>query len=236
MKLLNPRPYRILICNSNPNETAELSTFLKEQNYETAAAYTDRQALDQLVIVEFDIVLLDIGLPRLLESNLFQQLIVHKDEQQIILLSEETPTDDMRRIWQPLSNHYWIKPLDFSVVAADLEQILKAKKQQTPNHYNRYFETGGLVLDHENQTVTVDGKLVNLTASEYNILLYLMANKGRIVSTKEIYEALWETEVQNSDNVITVHICHIRKKIEEDPNEPKYLKMLWGKGYRIEDL
>ena len=224
MKLLQSRPYRILICNNNPNETAELSAFLKKNDYETAAAYTERQAMDQLVIVDFDVVLIDITLPRVLESNLFKQLILHKDNHEIILLADEYPDEEVRAMWRPLSHHFWVKPLDLSTVLEELDNLFTKQKERTTGQHHRYLETGGLVIDHENKIVTVDGKKVNLTASEYNILLYLMTNKGRIISTREIYDALWDTEVQNSDNVITVHICHIRKKIEKDRIIPNILK------------
>jgi DNA-binding response OmpR family regulator len=98
------------------------------------------------------------------------------------------------------------------------------------------YRSGGLVIDDEKKEVTVDGSSVRLTRIEYNILLLLLKNKGKVFSIDQIYEKIWNEEAFCADNTVTVHIRHIREKIEIDPKNPKYLKVMWGIGYKVEDL
>ena len=96
------------------------------------------------------------------------------------------------------------------------------------------FKCGGLLINDENKEVTVDGELIKLTPIEYNILLLLVKNQGRVFSIDQIYESIWEEEAIGADNTVAVHIRHIREKIEINPKEPRYLKVVWGVGYKIE--
>ncbi len=98
------------------------------------------------------------------------------------------------------------------------------------------YRTGGLVMNDDRKEVTVDGEPVKLTRIEYNILLFLVQNKGKVFSIDQIYEQIWKEEAYGADNTVTVHIRHIREKIEIDPKNPKYLKVIWGVGYKVENL
>ena len=98
------------------------------------------------------------------------------------------------------------------------------------------YSTGGLVINDDRKEVTVDGEPVKLTRIEYNILLFLVKNKGKVFSIDQIYEQIWKEEAYGADNTVTVHIRHIREKIEIDPKNPKYLKVIWGIGYKVEKL
>ena len=98
------------------------------------------------------------------------------------------------------------------------------------------YRTGELILDDETKKVTVDGKEVKLTATEFNILKFLLKNKGKVYSIPQIYENVWNEESYGAENIIAVHIRHIREKIEINPKEPRYLKVIWGIGYKIENI
>ena len=98
------------------------------------------------------------------------------------------------------------------------------------------YKSGELVIDDELKQVTVEGKDVKLTPTEYNILKFLTKNKGIVYSIEQIYENVWEDEAYGAENIIAVHIRHIREKIEINPKEPKYLKVIWGIGYKVEKL
>lgn len=108
-----------------------------------------------------------------------------------------------------------------------------AARQETSE---QIYSTGGLVINDDRKEVTVDGEPVKLTRIEYNILLFLVKNKGKVFSIDQIYEQIWKEEAYGADNTVTVHIRHIREKIEIDPKNPKYLKVIWGIGYKVEKL
>ena len=107
---------------------------------------------------------------------------------------------------------------------------------ETASEEENVFHSGGLVIDDNKKEVTVDGEPIRLTRIEYNILLFLLQNKGKVFSIEQIYEKIWKEEAFCADNTVTVHIRHIREKIEIDPKNPKYLKVMWGIGYKVEDL
>lgn len=128
-----------------------------------------------------------------------------------------------------------------------LELIARVKSQirrytnfgsasQTEETSEQIYMTGGLVINDDRKEVTVDGEQVKLTRIEYNILLFLVQNKGKVFSIDQIYEQIWKEEAFGADNTVTVHIRHIREKIEIDPKNPKYLKVIWGIGYKVEKL
>ena len=128
-----------------------------------------------------------------------------------------------------------------------LELIARVKSQirrytnfgsvsQVQEESEKIYRTGDLVINDDRKEVTVDGELVKLTRIEYNILLFLVQNKGKVFSIDQIYEQIWKEEAFGADNTVTVHIRHIREKIEIDPKNPKYLKVIWGIGYKVEKL
>jgi DNA-binding response OmpR family regulator len=122
-------------------------------------------------------------------------------------------------------------------VKSQLRRYTSLGMMKEPEEENRnVFHSGGLVIDDERKEVTVDGNSVRLTRIEYNILLLLLKNKGKVFSIDQIYEKIWKEEAFCADNTVTVHIRHIREKIEIDPKNPRYLKVMWGIGYKVEDL
>ena len=117
-------------------------------------------------------------------------------------------------------------------LALIISYLLLNKSEKKENVY----QTGELILDDETKKVTSEGKKIKLTATEFKILKFLMKNKGKVYSIPEIYENVWKEESYGAENIIAVHIRHIREKIEINPKEPKYLKVIWGIGYKIEDI
>ena len=127
---------------------------------------------------------------------------------------------------------------DLELVARVKSQIRRYTKLGASPDLSRagIYGTGGLVMDDDRKEVTLDGQLIRLTPIEYQILLLLMKNKGRVFSTSQIYEYIWKEDAIGAENTVAVHIRHIREKIEINPKEPRYLKVVWGVGYKMEVL
>lgn len=237
MKPSGTHSYRILICDDDPDIVRALNIYLQDAGYETATAHTGRQALNQLVEVHFDLLLLDVMMPEINGISLLQQIRSCGNNMPIILISAKSEDEDIILGLNLGADDYITKPFNPREVIARIKSQLRRYTSLGARVEGReYYTTGGLALDHQTKTVTVDGEPVSLTSFEYNILYFLIRHKGQVFSSSEIYEAVWRVEPLNSENVVTVHICHIREKIEIDPRNPRYLKVLWGKGYRIEDL
>ena len=134
---------------------------------------------------------------------------------------------------------YLTKPFNPLELVARVKSQLRRYTQlgsRVTEQQEEIYVTGGLMINDERKEVTVDGELVKLTPIEYNILLLLMKNQGRVFSINQIYEAIWNEDAIGADNTVAVHIRHIREKIEINPKEPRYLKVVWGVGYKIEKM
>ena len=158
----------------------------------------------------------------------------------IIVLSAKTQDTDKILGLNLGADDYVAKPFNpLELIARVKSQIRRytnfgsAAEAQSPE---KVYSTGGLVINDDRKEVTVDGEPVKLTRIEYNILLFLVQNKGKVFSIDQIYEQIWQEEAFGADNTVTVHIRHIREKIEIDPKNPKYLKVIWGIGYKVENL
>ena len=157
----------------------------------------------------------------------------------IIVLSAKSQDSDKILGLNIGADDYVAKPFNplelVARVKSQLRRYTTLGTMQTAKEEHIY-RTGGLMVDDEKKEVTVDGETVKLTRIEYNILLLLIMNKGKVFSIDEIYERIWKEEAFCADNTVTVHIRHIREKIEIDPKNPKYLKVMWGIGYKIENI
>ena len=230
--------YTILVCDDEKEIVDAIEIYLKPEGYQILKAYDGIDALDKLHENKVDLLILDVMMPKM--DGIRATLKIREEYNiPIIILSAKTEDTDKIVGLNVGADDYMTKPFNAMELVARVKSQLRRYTRlgtQTPVS-EHVFQTGGLVIDDERKTVTIDGSVIEkLTPIEYNILLFLTRNKGRVYSIDQIYQAVWNEEAFNADNTVAVHIRHIREKIEINPKEPRYLKVVWGVGYKIEDL
>ena len=228
--------YRILVCDDDEAILESVAIYLKNEGYEVLTASDGVQALDVISRNEIHCLVLDIMMPRLdgLKTTI---RIREKYNFPIILLSAKSEDTDKITGLGFGADDYVTKPFNpLELVARVKSQIRRYSTLGSMQKTENMLITGGLTLNRYTKEVTVDGDAVKLTAREYNILEYLMMNMGRVLSSAQIYEAVWNEIPFHSEKTVTVHIRNIREKIEINPKEPKYLKVVWGLGYKIDKI
>lgn len=228
--------YNILICDDEKDIVSALKIYLASAEYRIFEAYDGKQAVDTVRDHEIHLILMDVMMPRL-DGIAATAKIREISNAPIILLTAKSETNDKVLGLQVGADDYLTKPFDaFEVVARVRSQLRRYTQLGTiKQERDSVYSVGGVVLDEEAKQVTVDGEAVSLTPIEYNILKLLMKNKGRIFSSAEIYERVWNENALGAENAVSVHIRHLRQKIEINPSEPRYLKVVWGLGYKVED-
>jgi DNA-binding response OmpR family regulator len=234
--------YTILVCDDEKEITDALEIYLTQEGYNVLKAYDGAQALEILEKEEVHLLLIDLMMPKVdgLTAVLKNRKNMKSSIPIIILSAKGQDTDKIMGLNYG-ADDYITKPFSPLEMVARVKSQLRrytslGTMQETEEENQNVFHSGGLVIDDERKEVTVDGKSVRLTRIEYNILLLLLRNKGKVFSIDEIYEKIWKEEAFCADNTVTVHIRHIREKIEIDPKNPRYLKVMWGIGYKVEDL
>jgi DNA-binding response OmpR family regulator len=202
-------------------------------------AYNGREALDVLKKEDVHLIVLDLMMPEM--DGIHTMMEIRKTSSiPIIVLSAKSQDSDKILGLNVGADDYVTKPFNplelVARVKSQLRRYTTLGTMQDDKPSEHIYRTGGLVVNDDRKEVTVDGEPVRLTRIEYNILLLLIQNKGKVFSIDEIYEKIWNEEAFYADNTVTVHIRHIREKIEIDPKNPKYLKVLWGIGYKIESI
>ena len=230
--------YTILVCDDEKEIVDAIEIYLKPEGYQILKAYDGIDALDKLHENKVDLLILDVMMPKM--DGIRATLKIREEYNiPIIILSAKTEDTDKIVGLNVGADDYMTKPFNAMELVARVKSQLRRYTRlgtQTPVS-EHVFQTGGLVIDDERKMVTIDGSVIEkLTPIEYNILLFLTRNKGRVYSIDQIYQAVWNEEAFNADNTVAVHIRHIREKIEINPKEPRYLKVVWGVGYKIEDL
>lgn len=232
--------YNILVCDDDKEIVKAIEIYLSKEGYKVLKAYNGREAIDIIKKQEIHLVLLDIMMPEM--DGMTAAARIRKDKTvPIIMLSAKSEDYDKIMGLNNGADDYITKPFNpLELIARVNSQIrrytsLGSINQEKENKDNIYV-TGELIIDDSTKKVTVEGKEVKLTPTEYNILKFLTKNKGIVFSIEQIYENVWEDEAYGAENIIAVHIRHIREKIEINPREPKYLKVIWGIGYKIEKL
>ena len=232
--------YNILVVDDDKEIVNAIEIYLSKEGYNILKAYDGMEALK--IIEKNDnihLILLDIMMPKL--DGISTANLIRKDKSiPIIMLSAKSEDYDKITGLNNGADDYITKPFNpLELIARVNSQIRRythlgsiADKQQEGNTY----WSGELVINDDTKQVTVEGKDVKLTPSEYNILKFLTKNKGIVYSIEQIYQNVWGDECYGAENIIAVHIRHIREKIEINPREPKYLKVIWGIGYKIENL
>ncbi len=226
---------KILVCDDDREIVDAIEIYLMQENYEVYKAYDGEQALDIIKRENINLMIIDVMMPKL--DGIRATLQVRKESSiPIIILSAKTEDTDKILGLNVGADDYITKPFSpLELVARVKSQIRRYTTLSNANGSSSdVYEAGGLVLDDKMKKVTVDGEEVKLTPIEYNILFLLMRNKGKVYSISQIYENIWNEEAIGADNTVAVHIRHIREKIEINPREPRYLKVVWGVGYKIE--
>ena len=234
--------YTILVCDDEKEITDAIEIYLTQEGYEVRKAYNAPEALAILEKEEIHLLIIDIMMPGM--DGLSAVLKIRKNMKSsipIIILSAKGQDTDKIMGLNYGADDYITKPFSpLELVARVRSQLrrytsLGTMTESDESSQNTYH-SGGLVINDDRKEVTVDGNSVRLTRIEYNILLLLLRNKGKVFSIDQIYEKIWNEEAFCADNTVTVHIRHIREKIEIDPKNPRYLKVMWGIGYKVEDL
>lgn len=227
--------YNILICDDQPDIVNALKIYLAPEGYNLFEAFTGRQAVEMVQKQEFHLILLDIMMPEMDGITATAKIREHSNVP-IILLTAKSETQDKVLGLNIGADDYITKPfVPVEVLARVRSQLRRyAKLGSQPAPEADSLTIGSISLDDRTKTVTVDGEPVALTPTEYSILRLLMANPGKVYSTKALYEAVWQEAALGSEGAVAVHIRHLREKIEINPSEPRYLKVVWGQGYKME--
>ena len=227
--------YNILICDDQPDIVNALKIYLTPEGYTLFEAYTGAEAVDIVKREEIHLVLLDIMMPQM-DGITATARIREISNVPIILLTAKSETQDKVLGLNVGADDYITKPfVPVEVLARVRSQLRRyARLGAQPPVNSGSITIGGIVMDDKAKTVTVDGEPVNLTPIEYDILKLLMEHPGQVYSTRSIYELVWQENPYGSENAVAVHIRHLREKIEITPSEPRYLKVVWGRGYKME--
>lgn len=227
----------ILVCDDEKEIVEAISIYLEGDGYKIIKAYDGQEAVDILYSGQkVDLIIMDVMMPGM--DGIHATLkIREKMDVPIIILSAKSEDNDKILGLNIGADDYISKPFNPLELLARVKSQLRRYMQLgniSGNSSQAVYKCGGLTINDDNKEVYVDGELIKLTPIEYNILLLLVKNAGKVFSIDEIYEQIWNEEAIGADNTVAVHIRHIREKIEINPREPKYLKVVWGVGYKIE--
>ena len=230
--------YNVLVCDDDREIVEAIEIYLSQEGYKVLKAYDGEEALKVLDREKVDLLIIDVMMPKL--NGIWATLkIREKKNMPIIILSAKSEDADKILGLNVGADDYMTKPFNPLELTARVKSQLRRYTQlgSTIDKSNQaVYAVGGLSIDDEQKEVTVDGEPVRLTPIEYNILLLLVKNQGKVFSIDQIYESIWNEDAIGVDNTVAVHIRHIREKIEINPKEPRYLKVVWGVGYKIEKL
>ena len=226
--------YRILICDDQPDIVNALKIYLQPEGYELFEAYNGEQAVELCREHQMDLILLDVMMP-VMDGIAATAEIRKFSNAPIILLTAKSETEDKVLGLNVGADDYITKPfVPVEVLARIRSQLRRYARMDVRTEDTESMTIGGITMNDRTKTVTVEGEPVNLTPTEYSILHLLMSNPGKVYSTKTLYEAVWQEAALGSEGSVAVHIRHLREKIEITPSEPRYLKVMWGQGYKLE--
>ena len=227
----------ILVCDDDKEIVDAIEIYLSQEGYRILKAYDGLQAVEMLEREDVQLLLIDIMMPKLdgLRATL---KIREKSSIPIIILSAKSEDADKILGLNIGADDYVTKPFNPLELVARVKSQLRryTKLGNAAGENQNIYQTGGLIMNDDLKEVTVDGEPVKLTPIEYNILLLLVKNQGKVFSISQIYESIWNEDAIGADNTVAVHIRHIREKIEINAKEPRYLKVVWGIGYKVEKL
>ena len=227
----------ILVCDDDKDIVEAIEIYLTQEGYHILKAYDGEQAIQVLQNNKVDLLIIDVMMPKL-DGIRATLKIREKNALPIIILSAKSEDTDKILGLNVGADDYMTKPFNPLELMARVKSQLRRYTQlgAVAEKRENIYQTGGLMIDDDRKEVSVDGDVVKLTPIEYRILLFLVRNQGRVFSINQIYESIWEEEAIAADNTVAVHIRHIREKIEINPKEPRYLKVVWGLGYKVEKI
>ena len=225
---------RILICDDERDIVAALKIYLEAEGYETLCAYSGGEALEKMR-EEPALVLMDVMMPGMDGITAMAKLRERSNVPVILLTAKSEDTDKVLGL-NLGADDYVTKPFNpVELLARVRSQLRRYLRLGGGEQREGMLRVGGLCLDDETKTVTVDGDPANLTPREYEILKLLMKNPGKVYPPREIYRLVWNEEPYGAESTVAVHIRHLREKLEIDPAEPRYLRAVWGQGYKISE-
>lgn len=226
--------YNILICDDQPDIVNALKIYLAPEGYGLMEAFNGVDAVELVKQRDIHLILLDVMMPGM-DGITATAKIREFSNVPIILLTAKSETEDKVLGLNVGADDYITKPFaPVEVLARVKSQLRRYASLGSRVEDSNLLTIGGIVLDDRTKQVTVEGEPVNLTPTEYAILKLLMSNPGKVFSTKVLYESVWQEVALGSEGAVAVHIRHLREKIEINPSEPRYLKVMWGQGYKME--
>ena len=227
----------ILVCDDDHEIVEAIEIYLLQEGYNVFKAYDGIEAIEVLKKNDIQLLIIDIMMPRLDGIHAIMK-IRETSSIPIIILSAKTEDPDKILGLNIGADDYLPKPFNPLELVARVKSQLRryTKLGNMPTESQAIFTVGGLVINDDTKEVIVDDVPVKLTPIEYNILLLLVKNQGRVFSIDQIYEKIWNEQAIGADNTVAVHIRHIREKIEFNPREPRYLKVVWGVGYKVDKI
>ena len=226
--------YHVLICDDQPDIVNALKIYLKPEGYRLFTAGNGKEALETVQREDIHLILLDVMMP-VMDGITATARIREFSNVPIILLTAKSETEDMVLGLNVGADDYITKPfVPVELLARVRSQLRRyALLGSRPEQDSHLLSIGAITLDDRTKGVTVEGEPVALTPTEYAILHLLMQNPGKVFSTKTLYESVWQEAALGSEGAVAVHIRHLREKIEINPSEPRYLKVVWGQGYKM---
>ena len=226
--------YNVLVCDDEKDIVSALRIYLTSEGYNVFEAYNGKEALDIVANNEIHLVLMDIMMPEMDGIQAMVKIREISNVPVILLTAKGEDTDKILGLTVG-ADDYVTKPFNPVELQARVKSQLRrymllGSGMKTPGK----SQMGGIELDDKAKEVTLDGEKVNLTRTEYDILKLLMDHPGEVFSPNEIYEKVWKDNPFGTENTVAVHIRHLREKIEYNPQEPRYLKVVWGRGYKME--
>ncbi len=230
--------YNILVCDDDKEIVKAIDIYLSKEDYNVLKAYNGNEALNIIRNNEVHLVILDIMMPGKDGIETLEE--IRKEFTIPVLMLSAKSEDSDKIIGLDLgADDYVTKPFNPMELIARVNSCIRRYTKLGSidvKEGSKMYKSGDLVIDDNLKKVMVDGNEVKLTPTEYNILKFLLKNKGTVFSIDQIYENVWKDEAYAAENIIAVHIRHIREKIEINPKDPRYLKVIWGIGYKIEKI
>lgn len=228
--------YNILVCDDEKEIADAIEIYMQNEGYKVFKVYDGFEALRVVAEHEIHLIIMDIMMPKMDGMRATMKI---RDSKNIPIIMLSAKSEDYDKIMglNAGADDYITKPFNpLELIARVKSQLRRFTSLGSMDEKQGEYKTGGLTLNSETREVTVDGVPVHLTPVEFGVLEYLIENIGKVFSIDQIYEAVWKETAYNSENTVSVHIRRIREKIEINPKEPKYLKVVWGVGYKIEKI
>ena len=227
--------YRILVCDDEKDIVSALKIYLASEGYEVVEAYNGEEALRRIGEQEIHLVLMDIMMPQMDGITAMVKIREISNVPVILLTAKGEDTDKVLGLTVG-ADDYVTKPFNPVELQARVKSQLRRYMMLGGGNEKRdILSVGGVEMDDKAKEVTLDGELVSLTRTEYDILKLLLEHKGEVFSPNEIYRKVWKDTAFGTENTVAVHIRHLREKLEYDPANPRYLKVVWGRGYKMEE-